>query len=225
MKRFTSAAAFFPLLLSAGCSSPPETAESRDVLREALVFGTPFDYRKFRLGEWAIYRVVEEKSRQTSLVKISVTEEDAAGRWIEFRVPAPPEGTMIVKEKFDKDGDLIDLYMGPPGGGPSTVRPSLRRDAHEAKSGLEPQVTILEGDETVSAGGRRVPCRRVTITISGHSRTTEVVNWCSDEFPFPIRAGMREYGGLARRSISGQGTMELVECGRSGARPELPLPR
>jgi hypothetical protein len=91
----------------------------------------------------------------------------------------------------------------------------VRRDSSAA------QPKVKEEPDTLLIGGKAYACTKVTteLTYAGGRKST-MVNWMSKDVPF---AGQLTHGGLVKRQF-GRITMELVDYGAQGARPELAIP-
>jgi len=142
--------------------------------------------------------------------------------WIENRRPGP----LIVKAKLDREGNLLEQWVGEPGKTPTRVHPDPRRPSAPPPPRRDPasaSAATEERPETLEIAGRTYACTRVTTVLTyPDGRRSAMVNWLSPEVPFPVLVGGKPRGGLVRRQI-GRLTVELIAHGRD-ARPELPLP-
>jgi hypothetical protein len=216
--------AFALLLLAAGCSSSSKPAdEAADLEFEKFVATQlAFDPALLRGGQRVLYTVKQQGSVVVEYFQWAAVAEDAGGIWIENKVPHPPTD-MVKKYKMDRTGKLLEYWAGPPGGSPAKLYPKpgasepppVRRDSSAA------QPKVKEEPDTLLIGGKAYACTKVTteLTYAGGRKST-MVNWMSKDVPF---AGQLTHGGLVKRQF-GRITMELVDYGAQGARPELAIP-
>ena len=216
--------AFALLLLAAGCSSSSKSEESAADLEFEKFVATQlaFDPALLKGGQRVLYTVRQQGSATAEYYQWAAVGEDAQGVWIENKVPHPPTD-MVKKYKMDRTGKLLEYWAGPPGGNPAKLFPKpgaaepppVRRDS----SAAQPQ--SKEEPDTLTIGGKTYPCTKITTVLSyAGGRKSTMVNWLSREVPF---AGQLTQGGLVKRQF-GRITMELVDYGAQGARPELALP-
>lgn len=214
---------WIPLLI-AGCA-PTSPAPARPAGNE-LDFETfvatqlPFDPLLLKQGDWALYTL--KGPRRPEHYKWSVVAADARGLWIENRVPHAETG-MILKSRYDRDGKLVEAWMGPPGGVPAQVWPKPGSPAVPPPARPSPPPAAREEAELLNAAGRAFRCVKVASdATSPDGRRVPVVSWFSPEVPF---AGLARYGGLVKRQ-AGRVTFELVDAGSAArTRPELEIPR
>ncbi len=212
------------LLFAAGCSSSkPGGGGASDLEFEKFVATQlAFDPALLKGGQRVLYTVRQQGATTPEYYQWAVVGEDAQGLWIENKVPHPPTD-MVKKYRMDRSGKLLEYWAGPPGGSPAKLFPKAgaseppppRRDS----SGAQPR--SREEPDTVTVAGKTYACTKVTTELSyADGRKSVMVNWMSKDVPF---AGQRTHGGLVKRQF-GRITMELVDFGDKGARPELALP-
>jgi len=212
------------LLLAAGCSSPGGAAAGQGDLEFEKFVATQlaFDPALLRGGQRVLYAVRQQGATTPEYYQWAAVGEDAQGLWIENKVPHPPTD-MVKKYKMDRTGKLLEYWAGPPGGVPAqlfpkpgtSAPPQPRRDS----SGAQPKST--EAPDSIIVAGKTYACTKVTTELSyANGRKSTMVNWMSKDVPF---AGQRTHGGLVKREF-GRITMELVDSGDKGARPELVIP-
>lgn len=220
----------FPvLLLLAGCatgggaSGGPTTDQELSVVMSLAVQDTS----QLAVGQWVLYSVRREGSPTPLSAKVSCVGQEGTGWWLENRTPSGA-GFAIWKSLIDKDGKLLELWAGEPGGRAAKVYPGLDlqgRPIQPPKSVQpDPSIRVETAKESIAAGGRKFDTTKLTTTTShAGGQSTTMTTWCSPDVPFSVVHGGVSYGGVVRR-IYGKTIMELVATG-TGAQPELQIIR
>lgn len=212
------------LLFIAGCGSPPGGRVDELAFEKAMASRLAFDAALLKPGDYALYYVRMTGETRVEPYKWAVVGQDRAGVWVENKVPADPR-PMIIKDKIERSGKILERWVGEPGGIPGQIYPSpkggkpapepeARRDSGSA------QAQSKEDIDRIEVGGKTYDCTRVTTTLTyPDRRTSRMVNWFSKEAPF---AGQKSYGGLVKRQF-GRFTMELALFGNEAPRSELEI--
>lgn len=196
----------------------PDAAPGRSdaELEKALAVQLVFDPALLRPGMKAVYALRTTGASTADRYSWAVVSGDAGGLWVENRVPHI--GTpMIVKSKFDREGRVVDVWAGPPGGIPAQLptRPAEARPA-------APPEGLRESPDRIQVGGQGWTATKVVVPFSyPDGRGGVAASWYAPAIPF---AGSPRHGGLLRRQV-GRYVLELVEHSDRGAQPELHLPR
>lgn len=216
-----------PLVLAAllaGCATadrpapaaPPAPARSDAELEKALATQLVFDPALLRPGMKAVYALRTAGAPTADRYSWAAVSSDAGGLWVENLVPHI--GTpMIVKSRFDRQGKVVDVWAGPPGGLPAQLptRPAGVRPPAPAED-------LRETPDRITVAGQAWAATKVVVPFSyPDGREGVVASWYAPGIPF---AASPRYGGLLRRQ-AGRYVLELVEHADRGARPELHLPR
>lgn len=215
-----------PVLLLAACASgggsqePTMTADEFETKVASSIF---FDPALLKTGDRVVYFVKRSDSRQTQTYTWSAVAEEPGAVWIENKVPFEVKW-MIVKTKIDRNGPVLEQWIGEPGGKPArryggprsgnADLPQPVRDTSVAKANSK------EEPDRIVVGGRPYDCTRVTTSLSYPDGTkSTMVNWFSKEVPF---AASKTLGGLVKRQF-GKLSMEIV-AGDHNGKSEMAIP-
>lgn len=216
------------LVLLGGCATGgsaggPSTDQELSVVMSLAVQ----DPSQLQVGQWVLYSVRREGSPTPFSTKISCVGQEGTGWWLENRTPSGA-GFAIWKSLIDKDGKLLELWVGEPGGRASKVYPGMDMHGNPIPPPKivqpDPSIRVETAKETVAAGGRKFDTTKLTTTTAHQGgQSTTMMTWCSPEVPFSVVHGGTPYGGVVRR-IYGRTIMELVATG-TGATAELQVVR
>jgi hypothetical protein len=210
------------LVVTAGCSSSGEGEKRTESAFENDMASTiMFDPALLRAGDRVVYFVKRTGDAETQKYAWAAVAEDRGAIWIENSIPWNTKRA-IVKSKLDRAGQLLEQWVGEPGGIPGQTWPTPTagpapkpvRDSAGAKADSK------EEFDRIVVGGKSFDCTRVTTVLAyPDGRKSTMTNWFSKDVPF---APTRALGGLVRRQF-GRLSMELVTGDQSG-KPELAIP-
>ena len=215
--------ALLAILAALGCSSG---GGSSDQLTETdfetkIATAISFDPLLLKPGERVTY-LVKRSGENSQRYSWTVASEDRVGLWIENNMPFEVS-RMVVKTKLDREGRILEQWVGEPGGIPGQTYPHPTGGKAQPKPVRDSAAASADSKEEpdrIVVSGQTYECTRVTTVLSyPDRRKSTMVNWFSKSVPFPAS---RALGGLVKRQF-GLLTMELIKVDRD-ARPELLIP-
>lgn len=216
--------ALFAILLVGGCSSSGGSGPTMNEteFETKIASAIAFDPALLRTGDRVVYFVKRSGENQTQTYTWTAVAEEPGAVWIENKVPWDPR-PLIVKTKIERGGQVLEQWMGEPGGIPAKTYPNARqggpgpkpvRDSDAAKA------DSAQAPDRITVGGRSYDCMKVTTNLTyPDGRKSTMINWFSKEVPF---AASKSLGGLVKRQF-GRLTMEIV-AGDQNGKSELVIP-
>ena len=211
------------LLAAAACSSGGGNRRTDEDFEIQIAATIKYDTSLLKVGDRAVYFVKRSGDTQTQKYVWAAVAEDRGAVWVENSIPWNDKRA-IYKYKFDRSNNLLELWVGEPGGVPGQTYPPPTGRApappsHERDSGSAKADTKEEVDRIV-VGGKSYDCTRVTTVLSyPDGRKSTMTNWFSKEVPFALT---KTLGGLVKRQF-GRLSMELVGSDQNG-KAELQIP-
>jgi hypothetical protein len=183
-----------------------------------------YDTSLLKAGDRVVYFVKRSGDAQTQKYAWAAVAEDRGNVWVENSIPWNTKRA-IYKSKFDRANNLLEQWVGEPGGTPGQTYPPPTgraptppkpvRDSSGAKADTK------EEPDRIVVGGKPYDCTRVTTVLAyPDGRKSTMTNWFSKDVPF---APTRALGGLVKRQF-GRLTMELV-TGDRNAKAEMQIPQ
>ena len=213
------------LFSAAACSSSSGGGEKRTEadFENEIASSIMFDPALLKTGDRVVYFVKRNGEAETQKYAWSAVSEDRGSVWIENSIPWNAKRA-IYKWKFDRSNNILELWVGEPGGVPgqtypppsgrAPTPPPQERDSGSAKADEK------EEFDRIVVGGKSYDCTRVTTVLSyPDGRKSTMTNWFSKEVNFPLT---KTLGGLVKRQF-GRLSMELVGSDQN-AKAELQIP-
>jgi hypothetical protein len=210
-------------LAAAACSSGGGDRRSDEDFEIQMAATIKYDTSLLKVGDRATYLVKRAGDAQSQKYVWSAVAEERGAVWIENSIPWNTKRA-IYKYKFDRSNNILELWVGEPGGVPGQTYPPPSGRAptpapHERDSGSAKAEEKEEFDRIV-VSGKSYDCTRVTTVLNyPDGRKSTMTNWFSKEVSFPLT---KTLGGLVKRQF-GRLSMELVGSDQN-AKAELQIP-
>lgn len=214
-------------LFLSGCSAGiPERPDPEPTKAEASPrHHLSIDYARVRIGQSAIFRIVEDG--RTSLYKVSAVADEGTDLWIEERLPPDPTktGVPIRKTLLERTGLAREIWYGEAGGTATRLWPAPTTPLPRPAPLASPKIRIfgIHPGEGVTLSDRSYLCTRIDYEWTEGAIHHRGSDWCSADVPLPILYANRSYGGLVRRNAGGA-IWEILASSQE-ARPELTIQR